>query len=172
MIIVCSYCRNVIGEKEPLENKAFTHSICLACWDYHMPQMLELNLSEHLDTYESPVIMVDEEGRVIGINKAMAAFLNTTKEQSLGLLGGELLRCRYSCLPEGCGNTQHCATCSLRQTFTQSRVQKKDLLEVPASVDLKDQRLYFVISAYNRIQFVKVVVEKLVRTEPFPPQAW
>lgn len=31
MISVCMKCNAVMGEKEPLENKALTHGICLDC---------------------------------------------------------------------------------------------------------------------------------------------
>ena len=33
MIIICSYCKSVIGKKEPLENLDFTYSLCDKCWD-------------------------------------------------------------------------------------------------------------------------------------------
>ena len=33
MIIICSYCKSVIGKKEPIENKDYTHSICDKCWN-------------------------------------------------------------------------------------------------------------------------------------------
>jgi len=169
VIITCSYCRQVYGEKEPLENSAVSHGICPVCWDYHMPQIMELNLSEHLDQYESPIIMVEEEGRVIGLNMAMVLFLGTTREQSLGLLGGELMECRYARLSEGCGNTIHCSTCAIRQTVNNARESKADLLGVPAWLDRDALRIHFLISAYRRKEFVKVVVDKLVGTQPLPP---
>ena len=31
MIIICAWCKKVLGEKEPLENKADTHGICKIC---------------------------------------------------------------------------------------------------------------------------------------------
>jgi hypothetical protein len=168
VISVCSYCRQVIGEKEPYENKMISHGICTACWDYHMPKIEELSFSTHLDQYDSPVIMVDAEGRVIGINTAMTSFLRTTREQSLGLLGGELMRCRHACLPEGCGNTIHCSTCVIRQTFTRARNDNRDLLKIPACLDQFDQRLRFLISAYNRAEFVKVIVDELTGVDSLP----
>ncbi len=170
MISICSYCRQVIGEKAPYENKAISHGICEACLDFHMPKITEMNLSDHLEQYAVPVIMVDEEGRVIGINSAMTGFLQTTRDQSLGLLGGELLQCRHACLPEGCGHTIHCGTCTIRQTFTQARVKQMDLLNIPACLDRFDQRLRFLISAFSRIEFVKVVVDEVTGIERLFPE--
>ena len=75
MISICSYCRKVIGEKEPFEDKRLSHGICPVCYDYHIPRILEMDLSEHLDQYESPIIMVDKEGRLMATNRSMTAFL-------------------------------------------------------------------------------------------------
>jgi len=169
VIITCSYCRQVYGEKEPLENKNVSHGICPVCWDYHMPKILELNLSEHLDQYEWPTIMVEVEGRVIGLNMAMISFLGTTREQALGLLGGELMGCRYARLSESCGKTIHCGDCTIRQTVNNARASNSDLLGIPAWLDRDDFRMHFLISAYTREEFVKVVVDKLVDTQPLPP---
>lgn len=33
MIIICSYCKKYIGEKKPIGDKSFTHSICDKCWN-------------------------------------------------------------------------------------------------------------------------------------------
>jgi PAS domain-containing protein len=131
-----------------------------------MPQILELDLSRHLDRYETPVIMVDEEGRIVGLNQRMSLFLNKAREEVLGLLGGELMGCRYSNLPEGCGQTIHCGTCSIRQTVNKARSLGTDILDVPAYLDLEDQRMYFRISAFNQGKFVKVVVEKAAGSVP------
>jgi hypothetical protein len=100
---------------------------------------------------------------------AMVSFLGTTREQSLGLLGGELMECRYARLSEGCGNTIHCSTCTIRQTVNNARESKSDLLGVPAWLDRDALRIHFLISAYPRKEFVKVVVDKLVGTQPLPP---
>lgn len=33
MIIQCAWCKKVLGEKEPLDNKNTTHTICGDCFD-------------------------------------------------------------------------------------------------------------------------------------------
>ncbi len=33
MIRVCAWCKKVIGEKEPFEDKSVTHGICQDCYD-------------------------------------------------------------------------------------------------------------------------------------------
>jgi len=34
MIRVCAWCQKYLGEKEPLEDKSITHTICGACKEY------------------------------------------------------------------------------------------------------------------------------------------
>jgi nitrogen-specific signal transduction histidine kinase len=125
-----------------------------------------MDLSQHLDQYESPILIVSEEARVMGVNRPMTTFLGETKEHVLGLLAGELIGCRYSRLAEGCGHTIHCGTCSIRQTVNKTMTSGADQLDVPAYLDQDDQRLHFRISAFNRGEFVYVVVDSVVGTEP------
>ena len=33
MLIICSWCKKKLGEKEPLEDKRKTHSICNECYE-------------------------------------------------------------------------------------------------------------------------------------------
>lgn len=37
MQIICSWCKKLIGEKEPLEDKIISHTICLECEKLHFP---------------------------------------------------------------------------------------------------------------------------------------
>ena len=169
MIVVCSYCRKQIEEKEPYEDKRQSHSICPVCYDYHVPQLLGKNLSQHLDKQDSPAIIMDEDGRVVGVNQAMLSFLGKRKEEVLGLLGGEMMGCRYSRLNESCGKTLHCATCSIRNTMNQSRTSKADLENVVVTLDRDEVRLHFRVSAFHREDFTKLVVHETFNTEPLDP---
>jgi hypothetical protein len=168
MIIICSYCRSEIGEKEPVEDRRFTHGICPVCHDYYIPKLLNLDMDVHLDGYDAPTLMVDADGRVIGVNQPMISFLGKSREQVLGLLGGEIMGCRYAHLPEGCGNTIHCSVCSIRQTVNATRSNRSDQLSVPAYVDRDGVRVHFRISAFHREPFVKVVVDAMTGMEPLP----
>ena len=168
MIVVCSYCRKTIEEKEPLGEKLVSHGICPTCYDYHIPKLLKRDLSRHLDRHLEPVIIVDPDCRIIGINRAMASILGKPKEQLLGLLTGELIGCKYAQLKQGCGKTIHCNTCTIRQTVNTSLSKDTDVLDAPAYLDQADRRIRFLISAFNRKEFVKVVIEKLPGTKSAP----
>jgi hypothetical protein len=38
MIIVCAWCKEVLGEKEPLDDKGETHTICDKCRGKYFPE--------------------------------------------------------------------------------------------------------------------------------------
>jgi PAS domain-containing protein len=157
-----------MGEAKPLGDGRVSHGICSACYDFHMPALLEMDLSQHLDEYPEPTIMVDADVRVIGINQAMAAFLGRDRRDGLGLLGGELMDCRHASLPDGCGKTVHCPDCSIRETVNLSRATGADMLNVKAAMDRDDATILMRVSAYPRDEFVKVVVLELLGSEPRP----
>ena len=43
MKIVCSWCGEYIGLKEPLENKSITHSICKECFVKEMEVVMSIS---------------------------------------------------------------------------------------------------------------------------------
>lgn len=64
-----------------------------------------------------PIItfVVDEEGRVISLNKTTKEILNITDEDAHLKRGGEIFNCIYHSLhPEGCGYHENCKKCTVR----------------------------------------------------------
>lgn len=165
MVVICSYCRKKVGEKEPYEDKRHSHGICPVCYDLHIPRILGFDLSDHLDKQDSPAVIVDEDGRIIGVNLLMQSFLRKSREEVLGLLGGEMMGCRYSRLEKSCGETIHCVACTIRNTVSQSRTLETDLENVPAYLDRDTVRLHLRISAFYRDRFVKLVINEIEKTE-------
>lgn len=56
MILICAWCRQVLGEKEPLDNKDKTHGICKPCADdlkakYLMSEILTSGDVETMENY-------------------------------------------------------------------------------------------------------------------------
>lgn len=65
------------------------------------------------------VMLVNDEGRVVDINRAGIEFAGRKKEELLGLLGGEVFQCLNSFDGEGCGKNAECTDCPVR-----SRVER------------------------------------------------
>ena len=71
MKVICSYCRKEMHEKEPFNDDSLTHSMCQECRDYFTEQikLKGLSLDESIDKFEAPVLVVDEDGRIVAANK-------------------------------------------------------------------------------------------------------
>ncbi len=116
--IICSYCRKEMGEKEPLADSSSTHGICPECYQHFSRQLEGYHLSDYLDTFEEPMVVLNSDYRVLAYNKSYAEAFLGEKTRPVGLLGGEFLDCANSRLPEGCGHAVHCRTCAIRNTIT------------------------------------------------------
>lgn len=103
-----------MGDKEPFDDERLTHGICPSCYEWAVNKEDISSLSEYLDTFTVPVIIVNDQGRIIAVNKDAETALGRSQNNILGLLGGEAMECDYARLPEGCGQTIHCPACTIR----------------------------------------------------------
>ena len=161
MRVVCSYCRHELGEKEPLDDDMVSHGMCAECEGYFSRQWAGLRLGEHLDDIDLPAMAVDQDARVIAVNQRMAEMLGKNDREYFGLLGGEVMDCQFARLPEGCGKTVHCQTCTIRRTVTKAVDTGRPQLRVPAYLNQIDRRVNMLISAYEHDGFVRIVIEKI-----------
>ncbi|MDR3555363.1 MAG: PAS domain S-box protein [Syntrophobacteraceae bacterium] len=60
------------------------------------------------------MMLVNKEGRVTNINRKGVSFAGKTKDELLGLLGGEVFNCLNSFEGPGCGRFAECANCPIR----------------------------------------------------------
>jgi PAS domain-containing protein len=160
MKIICSFCRADLGEKEPFDVDSVTHGMCDACADHFGRQWAGLDLGEYLDRFDRPVLAVSQDGRIVAANQLMADMLGKSERRLFGLLGGEAMECRFARLPEGCGNTIHCKTCTVRNTVMGVLETGEPREGVSAYVDQGDRRVGLTISAYKRDRFVLLVVDE------------
>jgi hypothetical protein len=121
MIVICSYCRKFIREKEPLANKNDSHGMCNDCYESRMKQLKGLSFDEYLEGFDVPVLIVDIEGRIVAANSNALGLIDKPWAEVKGFLGGEALECIYSRLPEGCGNTVHCPACTIRRLVEKTK---------------------------------------------------
>ncbi len=126
MIVICSFCRKTVREKEPYEDKRYSHGMCVDCYERRMKQMAGISFDEYLEDFDVPVVIVDQEARLVAINTKALAILNIPSENVRGLLGGEALECVYARLVEGCGRTAHCSACTIRRLVEKTRKAKRN----------------------------------------------
>jgi hypothetical protein len=165
MKIVCSYCEAHLGHKEPLDDPSVSHGMCVPCLDHFRRQWRGLSLSEYLDDFTSPVVVVDGSGRTIAANRPMGEWLGRGTEEMAGLLGGEALECVNARKPGGCGKTVHCRTCAIRNSVRATFETGQPCVRVPASLVRAQGELRLLVTTCKRGPVVQVVVETLTDPE-------
>ena len=115
MIVICSYCRKFIKEKEPLANKNNSHGVCNDCFEARMKQLNGLSFDQYLEGFDIPVLIVDNDCKILAANSNALALTDKPLAKVKGFFAGEALECAYSRLPEGCGYTVHCPACTIRR---------------------------------------------------------
>jgi len=159
MKMICSYCRRSYGEKEPLDDDRTSHGMCNDCFAYFARQKSGLPLDDYLDGFEVPLLIVNKEGRIAALNKKAAVRLEKPRKEIVGLLPGEAIECDFARLPEGCGNTVHCETCTLKQTIMHTLTTGKAIKNVRKTVQKNNREFEMVISSDYVEGMVKIVIE-------------
>lgn len=165
MRLVCSYCRQVIRHDPGTSVKEVSHGMCHSCAEHFGKLWNGMSLSEYLDGLPDPVLVVDGDGRVVGLNERLALRLGRDGRDLRGLLAGEAFACSRSRLPEGCGKTVHCRECTIRLAVTHVRDTKRDLVRAPAWLQTKQGRVSLLISVRPEQGLVKVTVEEMKAPE-------
>jgi PAS domain-containing protein len=159
MRVVCSFCRKELGTKPPLKDGSVTHGMCPACSDHFTAQWSGMSWDQYLERFEFPVLMVEEEVRLVALNRPATALLGRPAEEVIGLLGGEALECSHSRLPEGCGRTVHCSTCTIRNTVNATHRTGKPQRRVPATLRRRDGSKPLLVSTALEGKLVRVTIE-------------
>lgn len=167
MRVVCSYCTADMGTKGSRESDAVvSHGICAACYAYFKRQWDGLTLGEYLDDVDGPVLVVDQDGRTVAANQAMADMLGKSERDMFGLLGGEVMECQYARLPGGCGKTVRCKACTIRNAVNHTRETGESRIKIPANVDRSSGRIDLVISTEKIGEMVRVIIEEGPGADP------
>jgi len=143
---ICSYCRKELWQEPSQDLDQVSHGMCVECYLHFKQQWKGLSLGQYLDQFDFPVVIVDDDVRLVAANQVMADLLNMNGRDVFGLLGGEVMECVYARLPEGCGRTMHCSTCTFRNSVKHTISTKEPLEDVPASIDADDDTVHFKIS--------------------------
>jgi hypothetical protein len=126
---VCAWCNKPLND-EPEDGSPITHGICQRCLEFVL--MNRTAIRNFLNTIDAPVLAVDREGRAISANRLALLALNKEHSEIADKLGGEVIECEYSYLPEKCGKTIHCTGCQIRGSVNHTRATGKPQTRVKA----------------------------------------
>jgi hypothetical protein len=112
---ICAWCgQGTLSElAEASAGDIPTHGICDACNQKHIAKYAR-PLQEFLDGLGVPVLVVSQACVVLAANEQAQQLLGKKLPLISGHFPGDVINCLHAKTPEGCGNTVHCRTCSIR----------------------------------------------------------
>lgn len=148
MKTICSFCNTVIEEGTAPEDQV-SHGVCTACYHKILTEH-GFNLQKFLNLLEAPVFLVDEDVNVLAANMLAVAAVNKPIEKTKGQLCGNVLECINAFLPEGCGKTESCPDCTIRNSVNETFRTGRPVSRRPATVTRKngdsDETAHLIIS--------------------------
>ena len=147
---ICAWCKKELSPLEDMgTDKEITHGICSPC-ALKFTRNVSKTTKEILDIINEPVLVVDSVGVVKTANDKGLELLGKDLDAIEEHLGGEVLECTYARLPEGCGRTEHCKTCAIRNVLMDTLLNDRSYSKVPAYQKIKtpsgDRIMRFFIS--------------------------
>jgi hypothetical protein len=86
-----------------------------------MSASVNLHHPDIMDAIPLPILLVDDDVRILDLNAAASASFGVCKEAIYLQRGGDALRCLHSYdVPEGCGRGPACKDCVIRNSVTSS----------------------------------------------------
>jgi PAS domain-containing protein len=162
MRVVCSYCRKTIRADPKARITDVSHGMCEACAKHFDRIWAGISFDEYLDDLTVPVLVCDEELRLLAMNQKLADMIGVDRKQVVGRTAGEAFACVRSRLPEGCGKTIHCRECTVRMAVEEVARTGHPGRRVPAYLDTAKGRIDLRISARpGKAGVVQVVIEKV-----------
>ena len=138
---VCAWCLANLGSVESDKSGGdITHGICSLC-ALKLTRFEARTAEQILNFLREPVIMIDHEGMIKAANKSAKQILGKESEQIEEQLGGDVFECSYANLEGGCGRTEHCKTCAIRNIImdTLSTGQGYSSVHTETRIFVRDQ---------------------------------
>jgi PAS domain-containing protein len=161
---VCFYCNAYLGSVAVSGNHAeqISHGICPDCFPKFVAGTGE-QFEDFLNSLPAPVFVVDQAGTMVTANTRGLELIPADLQDVVGRFGGEVFSCKYASLPDGCGETIHCKTCTIRNTVTSTFESGEPAFRVPAYMDLGDltgiKSIRFIISTEKVGNFVLLRID-------------
>jgi len=134
---ICTFCQCELGSTQEADStdERISHGICASCIEKHFSDCGE-KLTDFLDEIPLPVAVINSDRRVQYANKAGQNLLSKNLEQIYGRVGGDVFRCSYAHLPEGCGKTVHCHSYTINQLVSETAETGTAFHRVGAYLDM------------------------------------
>jgi PAS domain-containing protein len=154
MARICFRCKRQLQPQEELRTeKVVTHGLCTQC-TVQLTQDVPNDVREMLNGIPEPVLVLDSRGVVKTANASGQRLLGKNLVDIEGHPGGEVFGCAFANLPKGCGRTDYCKTCAIRNLVMDTLAHGRGYINVPAFQNIKTPH-------GNRIMRFNVSTEKI-----------
>jgi len=162
---VCAWCNKAMSPVKT-ESKAstnvLTHSICSDCSD-NLDFQLGVSLTTYLDSFKIPVVALDGNGLLIGVNRAATEIYKGKAAIEPAEWQEKVFECAHARLPQGCKKAVHCSGCAIRIVTSESFRSGASTSDVPAHFNHcssdRTEKAELLVSAdkTDNIVFLKIV---------------
>jgi hypothetical protein len=150
MLRICGWCKKQLEENGEENDHEITHGICEYCRVTLLSSQTPHSIHKNLSYFSLPVMMIDEQGRVLSANNSALELTGKSLESISCELGGDVMSCEYAYRDGGCGENVHCLSCTVRNSVIKTHETSYSLCKVPATLsvnkDGQDMKLEFLIS--------------------------
>lgn len=165
MITICAWCNKQLSADSEQPEGMISHGICPDCQNYFFPPGGTRSFSEFLELLPIPILVVDDDVRLIGANKKASRLLGKNSGKIKGVHLGEAIECPYARLPGGCGQTVHCRSCTVRLTVHDTYTTGLSHYDVPAYQDIcfasEVKNISFLITTEKSGDFVFLKIHEI-----------
>jgi PAS domain-containing protein len=167
MKVICAWCHQELEADPEIADDSgseISHGICSSCGDYFLSGRRP-TLDEFLDRLAVPVLVVDAQGTIVLANHYALDILGKDLNKVQGYRGGDAMECGYARLPGGCGKTEHCKACTIRNSVMETFSTGQSLLRVPAYLNRRTEdgtvRIRFLISTQKVADTVLLRIDQV-----------
>lgn len=111
--------------------KVVTQGLCTQC-TVQLTRDVPGEVRERLNDIDEPVLLLDSRGVVKTANASGQRLLGKNLVDIEGHPGGEVIGCAFANLPKGCGRTDYCKTCAIRNLVMDTLAHGRGYTRVPA----------------------------------------
>ena len=166
---LCALCnKDLMVNEEYASEGEISNGICTPC-AIKLTSSNPRTAKELLRLVREPVFVINSDGIMKAANNSGLKMLGKDMDEIEDALGGDAFECSYASLEGGCGNTEHCKTCTIRNAVMDTLSTGKGYSNIPAFQSINTSEgpkiLRFHISTEKVEECILLRIDKAVEVD-------
>ena len=161
----CAWCKKNLEDSNSGDEAEVTHGICEHCRVSLLSSYAPRDIHKFLSFFSLPVMMLDSDCRVVSANQAALELTDKKPAEINNVLAGNVMSCKHAHLEGGCGQTVHCAACTISDCVIKTYLTEESLHKIPAKLsadkNLQETNIAFLISTEKLGDIVLLRIDKV-----------